>query len=215
MSIDIKYKPELPKTKQPIIIIGAGGIVADAHLPAYKIAGFEVYGIVNRTKERAQKLADKFGIPHVFDSLAEAVNQAPANVVYDLTIMPEQYLATLKQLPEGSAVLIQKPMGDDFKQANEILALCREKGFKAAINFQFALCTIYSCCKIPHRPGFNWRVIRYGSTGNHKNTMGNLSARNYSSEVGDPIPQHSLCGFGSFILRRTEEHFSKNIKTSG
>jgi len=147
MSIDIKYKPELPKTKQPIIIIGAGGIVADAHLPAYKIAGFEVYGIVNRTKERAQKLADKFGIPHVFDSLAEAVNQSPANVVYDLTIMPEQYLPTLKQLPEGSAVLIQKPMGDDFKQANEILALCREKKFKAAINFQLRFAPFTAAAK--------------------------------------------------------------------
>jgi predicted dehydrogenase len=147
MSIDIKYKPELPKTKQPIIIIGAGGIVADAHLPAYKIAGFEVYGIVNRTKERAQKLADKFGIPHVFDSLAEAVNQAPSNVVYDLTIMPDQYIATLKQLPEGSAVLIQKPMGDDFKQANEILALCREKKFKAAINFQLRFAPFTAAAK--------------------------------------------------------------------
>jgi len=136
MSIEINYKPALPATKQPIIIIGAGGIVADAHLPAYKIAGFEVYGIVNRTQERAQKLADRFGIPHVFNTLAEAVAKAPANVVFDLTIMPEQYIDTLKQLPDGSAVLIQKPMGDDFTQAKEILALCREKKFKAAINFQ-------------------------------------------------------------------------------
>jgi len=136
MSIDIKYKPELPQTRQPIIIIGAGGIVADAHLPAYKIAGFEVHGIVNRTKERAQKLADRFGIPNVFDSVAEAVKLAPSNAVYDLTIMPEQYIETLEQLPDGSAVLIQKPMGDDFIQANEILELCRTKKLKAAINFQ-------------------------------------------------------------------------------
>ena len=136
MSIDIKYKPELPQTRQPIIIIGAGGIVADAHLPAYKIAGFEVHGIVNRTEERAQKLADRFGIPNVFDSVAEAVKLAPSNAVYDLTIMPEQYIETLEQLPDGSAVLIQKPMGDDFIQANEILELCRTKKLKAAINFQ-------------------------------------------------------------------------------
>lgn len=72
MSIEIKYKPDLPETKQPIIIIGAGGIVGDAHLPAYKIAGFEVHGIVNRTKERAQKLADTFGILNVYNSVAEA-----------------------------------------------------------------------------------------------------------------------------------------------
>ncbi len=147
MSIDIKYKPELPQTKQPIIIIGAGGIVADAHLPAYKRAGFEVHGIVNRTKERAQKLADAFGIPNVYNSVAEAVKLAPANAVYDLTIMPEQYIETLQQLPDGSAVLIQKPMGDNFAQAKEILELCRNKNFKAAVNFQLRFAPFVSAAK--------------------------------------------------------------------
>ncbi|WP_293742124.1 Gfo/Idh/MocA family oxidoreductase [uncultured Pedobacter sp.] len=147
MSIDIQYKPALPETKQPIIIIGAGGIVADAHLPAYKIAGFEVYGIVNRTKARAQKLADAFGIPHVFDTVAEAVAAAPENTVFDITIMPEQYIETLKQLPDGAAVLIQKPMGDNFNQAKEILALCRAKKLKAAINFQLRFAPFVSAAK--------------------------------------------------------------------
>ncbi|WP_231490901.1 Gfo/Idh/MocA family protein [Pedobacter sp. Leaf170] len=147
MSINIKYKPELPKTKQPIIIIGAGGIVADAHLPAYKIAGFKVFGIVNRTKERAQKLADAFGIPNVYDTVADAVANAPANAVYDLTTMPPQYIDALNQLPDGSAVLIQKPMGDDFAQANEILELCRAKNLKAAINFQLRFAPFVSAAR--------------------------------------------------------------------
>lgn len=147
MSNDIQYKPALPETKQPIIIIGAGGIVADAHLPAYKIAGFEVYGIVNRTKARAQKLADAFGIPHVFDTVAEAVAAAPENTVFDITIMPEQYIETLKQLPDGAAVSIQKPMGDNFNQAKEILALCRAKKLKAAINFQLRFAPFVSAAK--------------------------------------------------------------------
>lgn len=147
MSIDVKYKPELPKTKQPIIIIGAGGIVADAHLPAYKIAGFEVFGIVNRTKERAQKLADIFGIPNVFNTVAEAVANAPENAVYDLTTMPAQYIDALNQLPDASAVLIQKPMGDDFAQANEILELCKKKNLKAAINFQLRFAPFVSAAR--------------------------------------------------------------------
>ena len=147
MSIDIKYKPELPKSNQPIIIIGGGGIVADAHLPAYKIAGFEVFGIVNRTKERAQKLADTFGIPNVFNTVAEAVANAPENAVYDLTTMPAQYIDALNQLPDGSAVLIQKPMGDDFAQANEILELCRKKNLKAAINFQLRFAPFVSAAR--------------------------------------------------------------------
>jgi predicted dehydrogenase/ABC-type glycerol-3-phosphate transport system substrate-binding protein len=136
INMDITYQPELPKTQQLIIIIGAGGIVADAHLPAYQIAGFKVHGIINRTRSRAEELAERFHIPNVYDSVAQAVAQAPANVVYDLTIMPEQYLETLAQLPDGSAVLIQKPMGDDFEQAKAILHLCRKKKLKAAINFQ-------------------------------------------------------------------------------
>ena len=147
MSIEIKYKPELPLTEQPIIIIGAGGIVTDAHLPAYKIAGFKVHGIVNRTKARAEKVASEFGILNVYNSVAEAVELAPSNVVYDLTIMPEQYVETLKQLPNGSAVLIQKPMGDDFAQAKEILELCRAKNLKAAINFQLRYAPFVSAAK--------------------------------------------------------------------
>jgi predicted dehydrogenase len=147
MSINLNYKPVLPNTVQPIIIIGAGGIVADAHLPAYKLAGFKVHGIVNRTKEKAEKLAKAFNIPTIYNTVAEAVKLAPANVVYDLTIMPEQYLETLRQLPDGSAVLIQKPMGDYFDQAKEILELCRTKKFKAAINFQLRFAPFTSAAR--------------------------------------------------------------------
>ncbi len=39
------YSTPMPKHHRPIFIIGAGGIVNDAHLPAYRIAGFEVAGI--------------------------------------------------------------------------------------------------------------------------------------------------------------------------
>lgn len=141
------YQPQLPETVQPIVIIGAGGIVADAHLPAYKLAGFKVHGIVNRTKAKAQQLADQFQIPNVYDTLAEAVAKSPANVVYDLTIMPEQYIEVLEQLPDGAAVLIQKPMGDDFTQATAILELCRKKKLIAAINFQLRFAPFVSAAR--------------------------------------------------------------------
>jgi len=145
--MEIIYKPQLPETIQPIIIIGAGGIVADAHLPAYKKAGFTVHGIVNRTKARAEKLAVAFQIPNVYGSVAEAVANAPENTVYDLTIMPEQYIEVLEQLPDGAAVLIQKPMGDYFAQAKEILELCRKKKLVAAINFQLRFAPFVSAAR--------------------------------------------------------------------
>lgn len=126
----------LPGRPAPIIIIGAGGIVGDAHLPAYEKAGFPVFGIVNRTREKAEKLARAFAVPHVFSSLKDAVAAAPADAVYDLALMPAQYLQMLEQLPDGAAVLIQKPMGDNLDHAREIRALCRRKKLVAAVNFQ-------------------------------------------------------------------------------
>ena len=132
----IPYKPQLPETSMPIIIIGAGGIVGDAHLPAYKKAGFQVLGITNRTKQKAEKLATQWHIRNVYDTLADAVAAAPENAVYDITIVPENFVQCLEQLPDGSAVLMQKPMGDNYKQSEEILAVCRRKKLAAAINCQ-------------------------------------------------------------------------------
>jgi len=145
--MNIDYKPVLPQHPFPIVIIGAGGIVNDAHLPAYKKAGFNVIGITNRTKERAEVLADRFNIPNVYDSVADAVSKAPADAVYDITIMPAQFVETLEQLPNGSAVLIQKPMGDYFWQSKEILSICRRKKLIAAINCQLRFAPFVSAAR--------------------------------------------------------------------
>jgi len=145
--MDIQYKPLLPKTEQPIIIIGASGIVKDAHLPAYKMAGFSVFGITNRTIAKAHAMAEEFGIPNVFENVAEAVKHAPSNAVYDITVLPDQYIEILEQLPDGAAVLIQKPMGNDLAQAKEIVAVCERKKLVASINFQLRFASFVSAAR--------------------------------------------------------------------
>jgi len=145
--MEINYKPVLPAQPMPVIIIGAGGIVTDAHLPAYRKAGFKVAGITNRTRARAEKVAAEWNIPNVYESVSEAVAKAPANAVYDITIMPEQFVETLNQLPDGSGVLIQKPMGDYFWQSKEILDVCRRKNLKAAINCQLRFAPYVSAAR--------------------------------------------------------------------
>ena len=152
--IQIPYQAVLPKRPLPIIVIGAGGIVGDAHLPAYKKAGFDVIGITNRTKEKATRLARQFAIPHVYHSVEAAVAQATPNAVYDITIMPDQFVETLKKLPDESAVLIQKPMGDYFQQSKEILAVCRDKGLAAAINCQLRVAPYINAARYLIEEGF-------------------------------------------------------------
>lgn len=128
--------PLLPENPFPILIIGTGGIVKDAHLPAYRIAGFPVWGIYNRTRSRAEVLASEYGITRVFDDLDAAIAEAPENIIFDLALPASMFADTLRRLPEGSHVLIQKPMGEDLAQAREIHAVCRERGLHAAINCQ-------------------------------------------------------------------------------
>ena len=45
----------IPTKTSPIIIIGTGGIVKDAHLPAYKKAGFNVAGLYDVDKEKGRR----------------------------------------------------------------------------------------------------------------------------------------------------------------
>lgn len=119
-----------------IYIIGAGGIVHDAHLPAYALAGYHVAGIYDIQQEKAKTLAQKFSIPKVFASLQEMVQEAPENAIFDIAVPAGGLLAVLQQLPDGAAVLMQKPMGEDYASAKAILQLCRQKKLVAAVNFQ-------------------------------------------------------------------------------
>ncbi len=122
--------------QNPIYIIGAGGIVNDAHLPAYKIAGYNVQGILDINIEKAKSTAQKFSIPSFFSTLDEMIAAAPADAIYDIAVPGSQTMAVLTELPVGSSVLIQKPMGENYEEAKQILKITRQKKILAAINFQ-------------------------------------------------------------------------------
>lgn len=125
----------VPSNPRPIIVIGAGGIVHDAHLPAYGRAGFPVAAIVDLDDGKAKELARQFDIPFAGNSLEEAKRKAPDSI-FDIAVPAGSILKILSQLPDGAAVLIQKPMGNALAEAEQILALCRSKSLTAAINFQ-------------------------------------------------------------------------------
>ena len=133
---EIKQSVALPSNPPPIMSIGLGGIVHDAHYPAYKIAGFKVIGGFDLDPARAKMMQEKFSIPKIYSSIKELVQDAPHDVVFDVAVPGDAILEVLRQLPDDSAVLIQKPMGENLAQAEVLLLLCRQKNFTAAINFQ-------------------------------------------------------------------------------
>jgi predicted dehydrogenase len=127
--------PPRPRSPRPIVIIGAGGIVRNAHLPAYAKAGFPVIAVSDPAPNKAADLARDFDIARSFTSIAEAIAFAPADAVFDVAVPASQLLNILPLLPEKATVLMQKPMGENIDEARAIRDLCRTRSFVAAVNF--------------------------------------------------------------------------------
>lgn len=123
-----------PSHARPIVIIGAGAIVHTAHLPAYARLGYPVAGFYDTDAARARSSAAAVAGATAFPTLDAAA--AHPGVVFDLAVPGDQIVGILQRLPEGAAVLMQKPMGQDLADAKHILACCTERKLTAAMNFQ-------------------------------------------------------------------------------
>src|SRR6185503_9130729 len=75
--------------------IGAGMIMAECHLAAYKEAGFPVAAIASRTKANAQKVADRWGIPQVHDAAEQLIEDKDIEII-DLAFPPDQQPALIR-----------------------------------------------------------------------------------------------------------------------
>lgn len=124
----------LPSSPRPIVIIGAGSIVRDSHLPVYTRLGLPVAGIFDVDRDAARQRAEQFSLPRVFDSLDAALSEPGA--VFDIAVPPGEIAGILERMRVGAATLIQKPMGRDLVEARTILNLCRQRALVAAMNFQ-------------------------------------------------------------------------------
>lgn len=157
MSVVLCQQHPLPSQPRPIVIIGTGGIVNDAHLPAYRKAGLPVAGVHDLDMAKAQQVAQRWGLSRTFSSLAQAA--AFPGCVFDVAAPPAAHAAILSELPQGAAVLIQKPMGLDLDAASRIRAVCRERSLTAAVNFQLRFAPMMLAVADALRTGLLGRLV--------------------------------------------------------
>jgi predicted dehydrogenase len=134
MSGDLRQSWPLARDPRPIVVIGAGSIVRDAHLPVYRRMGQTVAGIFDLNADVATARRTEFALPCVFTSLDAAA--ATPGAVFDIAVPPEAIAGIVERLPEGSAALIQKPLGRDLGEAQRIVEVCAARRTVAAVNFQ-------------------------------------------------------------------------------
>ncbi|MGP4081601.1 Gfo/Idh/MocA family protein [Pseudalkalibacillus sp. R45] len=131
----LNYKPKLgQKQEYGIGIIGAGFIIKECHLPAYEQAGYNIIGIYNRTREKAEQLAKDHSISNVYDSLDELLSDPKVEVV-DIAVPPHEQLNIIRQAAEhGKHILAQKPLGMNYEEAEKAVEICKKHGVKLVVN---------------------------------------------------------------------------------
>jgi predicted dehydrogenase len=88
----------------------------------------EVVAIASRTQERAQKVAEAFGIPSVFPTLTAMLDGADLDAVVNLTPIPVHYETSMQILGAGKHLVTEKPLASSLAEANDICALADQEG---------------------------------------------------------------------------------------
>jgi predicted dehydrogenase len=113
---------DFPSSDLRIGVIGAGGIVMNAHLPAYRKWKLRATAIVDVRREAADAAARKFEIATVCSSVEELVGRKDVDVV-DVAIPDHARAAVLPVLLKaGKPVLLQKPLAYTLEEARRIVA---------------------------------------------------------------------------------------------
>ena len=138
VNLDLDYLPKFPQNKKVGIgCIGAGFIMADCHLVAYRDAGFNPVAIASRHPDHASRVAQRHGVSKVYDTYQELLDDPRIEVV-DIAVPPDVQYEVVREVVRHKShvrgILAQKPIGMDYDQAKEIVNICRQAGITLAVN---------------------------------------------------------------------------------
>jgi predicted dehydrogenase len=138
LDLALNYLPRLPKRKDfRIGCIGAGFIMRDCHLLAYRQAGFNPVAIASRRSANARKCAELHGIPTVHETIDSLLEDRSVEVL-DIAVPPDVQPALLRLAVQHRdhirGILAQKPLAMSPREARECVDLCTQAGITLAVN---------------------------------------------------------------------------------
>jgi predicted dehydrogenase len=138
LELQLNYLPRLPRKKDFAIgCIGAGFIMRDCHLVAYRQAGFNPAAICSRKPATAQATAQQHGIPRVYATADELLADRAIEVL-DIAVPPDLQPGVIRQAvlhkDHIRGILAQKPLAMSVREAKESVELCAKAGIKLAVN---------------------------------------------------------------------------------
>jgi len=100
-------------------VVGAGGSTVSTHIPKFlSIDGVEVVSVSNRTRESSQRVADRFGIPKVYDNWPDLVAASDTDAIFTGTWPYLHMPVSIAALEAGKHVLCQSRMAMNAQEAH-------------------------------------------------------------------------------------------------
>ena len=118
-------------------VIGTG-FWARYQIPAWlELEGLELVALYNRTRSKAEGLAQQYQVPGVYDNLDALLAEENLDFVDIISDVDTHWPFTQKAAKRGLAVVCQKPMATNLEQARTMLDYCQQQGVPLFIHENF------------------------------------------------------------------------------
>jgi predicted dehydrogenase len=138
MDAVLDYLPRLPRRRDfRIGCLGAGFIMRDCHLVAYRQAGFNPIAVASRDQARAQAVAQQHGLPRYYATFEQLLAD-PEVEVLDIAVPPDAQPALIHKAIQHAGhirgILAQKPLALSVREARACVEACAAAGIVLAVN---------------------------------------------------------------------------------
>ena len=117
-------------------VIGCGGIAARRTIPEFKkmVSNAELVSVMDISAERAQAVAQQFGIPHWCATEKELLKQ-PVDAVYIATPQNMHARQVIQSAKAGKHILCEKPIAVSIREVDRMEAACQAAQVKFMLGF--------------------------------------------------------------------------------
>lgn len=114
--------------KLRMAILGSGNIARTMAVTINKMENIEAYAVASRDLEKANAFAKEFGFHKAFGSYEELVKDEEVELIYVATPHSHHFEQAKLCILHGKPVICEKAFTANAKQAEELIALSKEKG---------------------------------------------------------------------------------------
>ena len=127
--------PQVVPNPAKAAIVG-GGFIGPVHAEALRRIGVPVVGLLGSSPGRARPLADRLGIPKVYDDLDQLLNDPEVSVVHVASPNGAHAEQARRVLESGRHVVCEKPLATRPSETAALVAVARGRPAQAsAVNY--------------------------------------------------------------------------------